>query len=209
MGARNLRPVVLLVSVLSVLSAIGLAQTVVNNRGFEEGTDPGEAAVLPPGSKAIEGWTVVDGSVSYVGRRWQHAQGQRSISLPCGGGISQTLDTQPGQDYEVRFSMAGDPTATPPLKTVVVLFGNTKREFTFDTTGRSLTEMGWESRTWVFEATDRTSTFTFLSPKAACSVPAVDNIRLEAVEIGVRIAPDGRTPIWRPAAPVPPGAGSD
>jgi choice-of-anchor C domain-containing protein len=161
------------------------------NGGFENGTNPGDAMVLPPGSTAIDGWTVVGGNVSYVGGRWQHSQGLRSVGLPCGGGISQTFDTEPDQEYEVRFNMAGDPTTPPAVKTLEVSFGSAKRVFTFDTTGRSLANMGWEARSWVFApVVDPTITVTFSSPKSGCSTPAVDNIRITANDVGVRAHPD-------------------
>ena len=176
---------VLVMSSLSIIPIVGHAQAVINNRSFETGAAPGAAADLASGSTAIEGWTVTDGQVSYVGNRWQHAQGERSVGLLCGSGISQTLKTEPNQKYEIRFSMAGDPTAKPAMKTVVVSFGET-RVFTFDTTGRSLTEMGWAPRTWVFTAKTDTTTLTFTSPKNECSVPAIDSVRIETVEIGVR-----------------------
>lgn len=174
-----------LLSFIAFISTAAYAQAVLNNRSFETGTAPGAASILAPGSTAIEGWTVIDGNVSYVGGKWQHAQGERSVGLLCGGGISQTLATEPDMKYEIRFSMAGDPTATPPLKTLVVSFGET-RVFTFDTTGRSHTEMGWAPRTWVFRAKDAKTTLTFTSPKSECSAPAIDSVRIEAVEIGVR-----------------------
>jgi choice-of-anchor C domain-containing protein len=185
MGGFNKWSRALLISALSIIPAVGLAQAVLNNRSFETGTAPGAAANLPPGSTAIEGWTVVDGNISYVGNKWQHAQGERSVALLCGGGISQTLKTEHDQKYEIRFNMAGDPTATPALKTVVVSFGDETHNFTFDTSGKSLTDMGWASRSWVFRATADTTVLKFSSPKAACSVPAIDSVRIESVEIGV------------------------
>jgi choice-of-anchor C domain-containing protein len=179
-----------LISSVSFFLAVGLAQTELMNGSFENGTNPGEAMVLPPGSTAIDGWTVVGGNVSYVGGRWQHSQGFRSVGLPCGGGISQTFETEPNQEYEVRFNMAGDPNALPAVKSLEVSFGGVKRVFTFDTTGRSLGNMGWESRTWVFATADPTVTLTFSSPTTECSTPAVDNVRTTANEIGVQIHPD-------------------
>jgi choice-of-anchor C domain-containing protein len=146
--------------------------------------------VLAPGSTAIEGWTVVGGNISYVGSRWQHSQGLRSVGLPCGGGISQTLETEPAQKYEVRFNIAGDPNTRPAVKTVEVSFGAEKRAFTFNTTDHSLGDMGWEPRSWIFAAQDTTTTLTFLSPMTDCSTPAVDNVRITPVEIGVRAHPD-------------------
>ena len=168
---------VLILSVSLFLTA-GLAQSFLTNRSFETGTDPGDAKVLPPGSKAIEGWTVVGGNISYVGAKWQASQGNRSIGLPCGGGISQTFKTEPDEKYEVRFSMAGDPNASPAVKSVTVTFGKANRAFTFDTTGHSSAAMGWDSRSWIFKATGETTTIAFHSLKAGCSTPAVDNVRV-------------------------------
>jgi choice-of-anchor C domain-containing protein len=185
MGFYNRHTCTLLMMGAALLSSSGLAQAPIVNRSFETGADPGEATTLPAGSTAIEGWTVVGGSVSYVGKQWQHSQGDRSVALQCGGGISQTLETLPDYDYEVRFTMAGDPKAAPAVKTLIVRFGEQERSFTFDTSGRSPADMGWASRTWVFRSTAKGTTLAFLSPKANCSVPAVDNVRIEAVEIGV------------------------
>ena len=145
---------------------------------------------LPPGSTAIDGWTVVGSNVSYVGGRWKAADGLRSVGLLCGGGISQTFQTEPDQKYEVRFNMAGDPNTLPAVKSLAVSFGTEDRAFTFDTTGRSPGNMGWEARFWIFTASDTTTAITFLSPKTECSTPAVDNVRVTAVEIGVQAHPD-------------------
>jgi choice-of-anchor C domain-containing protein len=172
-----------------VLVTSGLAQGFLANRSFENGADPGEAMVLTPGSKAIEGWSVVGGNISYVGGKWQASQGLRSIALPCGGGISQTFKTEKDEKYEVRFSMAGDPSASPAVKSVTVTFGTTNRPFTFDTTGRSAAAMGWDSRAWIFKATGETTTIAFHSLKAKCSTPAVDNVRVVPGDSDVQAHP--------------------
>jgi choice-of-anchor C domain-containing protein len=179
---------VLLGSVCFALTA-GFAQEVPVNRSFEEGEDPGEMTVLSPGSKAIVGWTVVGGNVSYVGGKWKAAQGDRSVGLLCGGGISQTLRTDPTQKYDVRFSMAGDPNAQPAVKSVVVSFGKNSRTFTFDTTGHSPTEMGWDGRSWIFEAEGETTTLSFSSPQTQCSTPAIDSVRVVGGESAVEAQP--------------------
>jgi choice-of-anchor C domain-containing protein len=181
--------------------AVGLvAQSGIKNAGFEEGTSPGEAMVLPPGSTAIDGWTVVGGNVSYVGAKWQHSQGNRSIGLPCGGGITQTFETDPDLEYEVRFNMAGDPNTPPAVKSLAVTFGRERRVFTFDTTGRSLSNMGWEPRAWVFAADEATTTLTFTSPTNECSTPALDHVRIISNEIGVRARPDATLSVSRRGA---------
>ena len=178
--------------------AVGFAQAALLNGSFENGPDPGQAMVLPPGSTAIDSWSVVRGNISYVGSRWQHSHGSRSIGLPCGGGISQTFSTDPAEEYEVRFNIAGDPSTPPAVKTLAVTFGSDTRVFTFDTTGRSPEAMGWEARSWIFAGGELKTTLTFFSPTAECSTPAVDNIRLIPVEIGVRVDPDANGEPKRP-----------
>jgi choice-of-anchor C domain-containing protein len=189
MSVSSKRSGIVLVAMIGCLFSVVLAQPLITNRSFESGTEPRDAMVLAPGSKAIDAWTVVDADISYVGRKWQHAQGDRSVGLLCGGGITQTIETEADQTYEVRFTMAGDPDAMPSLKTVIVSLGAETKVFTFDTAGRSRTEMGWAPRTWVFKASARTSTLAFRSPKAQCSVPAVDSIRVDPVAICVQTNP--------------------
>ena len=186
MTVSSKRSGIVLAVMIGGLFSVALAQPLITNRSFETGTDPRDAAVLTPGSKAIDGWTVVDGDISYVGKKWQHGEGARSVGLLCGGGIAQTIQTEPDQTYEVRFTMAGDPGAAPSLKTVIVSLGAETRVFTFDTAGRSITDMGWAARTHVFKASAKASTLAFRSPKEQCSVPAVDNIRVDPVAICVQ-----------------------
>ena len=177
---------IVLAAMIGCLFSVAFAQPLITNRSFESGADPGDAMALAPGSKSVEGWTVVDGDISYVGRKWQHAEGARSVALLCGGGISQTIQTEPEQTYEVRFTMAGDPDGVPSLKTVIVSLGAETRVFTFDTAGRSRTDMGWASRTHVFKASTKASTLAFRSPKDKCSAPAVDNVRVDPIAICVQ-----------------------
>ena len=152
------------------------------------------------GSTAIDGWTVVGGNVSYVGNRWQHSQGLRSVSLPCGGGISQTFETEPNLEYKVRFNMAGDPNTTPAVKTLEVSF-DASNAFLRSTrpVAVSATWAG-RRRSWIFVTADPMVTLTFSSPTTGCSTPAVDNVRTMANEIGVRAQPDATTPGSRRAA---------
>jgi choice-of-anchor C domain-containing protein len=193
----------MLMPAVSIVWSAGAVQSELINRSFESGSDPGEMSVLSPGSTAIEGWTIVGGDVWYVGKRWQPALGARSVGLPCGAGITQTIETSVDQEYEVRFSLAGDPTTPPGVKTLTLSFGTEQRTFTIDTTGRSFGAMGWEARFWIFTAIEPTATLSFSSPKANCATAAVDNVRITPVEIGVRRHPstvedaeDAEFPVW-------------
>lgn len=206
MGASRWSGAVL-ISLVSFSLTAGLAQDaqeLIVNRSFENGPDPGEVTVLSPGSAAINGWTVVGGNVSYVGGKWKPSQGLRSVGLLCGGGITQTVKTDPNQKYEVRFSMAGDPNARPAVKSVVVSFGENDHTFTFDTTGKSAGEMGWDGRSWIFAAKEGTTTLTLRSPQTQCATPAVDSVRVMAVESAVQAHP-----IDAPASPREAGPGVD
>ena len=196
MGRSRSSGAALILSVSAL--TVGLAQGFLNNHSFETGTDPGAAMVLSPGSKAIEGWSVVGGNISYVGTGWKAAHGLRSIGLPCGGGISQTFKTDPGESVEVRFSMAGDPNERPAVKSVTVSFGDTRRAFTFDTTGHSLDAMGWDSRSWIFKANEETTTVAFQSPTAECSTAAVDNVRITPGDSAVGMFQEQLGPVRSP-----------
>ena len=170
--------------VLSLLLTAGAAAAnLIVNGSFEMGTLPGFDVRLPPGSTAIDGWTVVNGTILYVGGRWVASDGVRSVGLNgCAtGGISQAFATEVGRDYEVRFDMAGDPIPAPgsgALKTLSLSAGGQPMVFTFDTTGHSPGVMGWQERVWVFTAAATTTTLTFVSLTSGCAGPALDNVRV-------------------------------
>src|ERR1700741_4524525 len=74
------RSEIVLAALIGSLVSVALGQDLMKNRGFESGAEPGDATVLAPGNKAIDGWTVVDGEIAYVGKKWKPAEGARSVS---------------------------------------------------------------------------------------------------------------------------------
>ena len=184
-----------------MVSAATATAAPFQNGGFEAGTlnNPASFDSLAPGSTAITGWTVVGDGIDYIGAFWAAAEGSRSLdTLSCGtsGGVSQSFDTVPGATYEVGFSLAGNPDGG--VKTLSASAAGTTANFTFDTAGSSLVNMGWAAHTFNFTASAASTTLTFLGGVqgggSSCASAALDN-----VSVTLRSTP---TP-----APVPVGGG--
>lgn len=170
-----------------IATCIGVAPSYAapfTNGGFELGTDPGSTFItLNSGSTAITGWTVGAGGVDYIGGYWQPAEGSRSLDLSAAsaGATSQTFDTTSGTAYQVTFAMAGNSAGGNAIKTVNVAAASSSANFTFDTTGRSTTNMGWSDRVFTFTASATSTTLTFTSQEANAYGPALDNVRVAAI----------------------------
>jgi choice-of-anchor C domain-containing protein len=159
------------------------------NGSFEEGPEPTDMGFvsLEEGSKEIKGWEVTRGQIDYISTYWQHADGNRSLDLhgsPGYGGIKQTFATKKGQKYRVTFSLAGNVDGSVPEKKLGVKAADKEEKFTFDSTGKSRTDMGWTTQTWEFTATDKETTlefFTLMDEDPNCG-PALDNVSVVAVD---------------------------
>ena len=166
----------------------------VSNGSFESGAiDPGIFTTLTaPDSSSITGWSVTGGSVDYIGTYWTAADGGRSLDMD---GISQgtvaqqSLATVSGQTYLVSFNLAGNPDNGPTVKTIGVTIGGSAQQiFTFDTTGKSHSNMGWITESFLYTATG-TSVITFESLTQgpvgnegfAAFGPTLDNVSVTAV----------------------------
>lgn len=174
--------IVILASFLFILgfSTVSMA-TPFQNGSFEDGPDDiGEFITLSAVSTDITGWTVVSGSIDLIGSYWDASDGDRSIDLNGKepGAISQVFDSEPGALYQVFFDMAGNPDA-PGLKVLVAGATSTAREYEFDSTGKTRTEMGWTEMSFIFQASSDSTTLEFasISPDSAFG-PALDNVRV-------------------------------
>ncbi len=94
------------------------------------------------------------------------------------GSISQTFTTIPGDLYRVSFDLAGDPGGGLPVKTLRVSAAGQSQDFTFDTTGKTTTNMGWVAQNWTFTATAATTTLVFQSLDNGANGPALDNVKV-------------------------------
>jgi choice-of-anchor C domain-containing protein len=156
------------------------------NGSFEVGPPVGTYLQLNPGSTALNGWIVTRGQIDIV-RFWQASNGERSIDLdgtPGRGGVKQSIRTLRGSTYQVRFAMAGNPEGPPTVKTMAVAAAGLSREFTFDVTGKTIRNMGWQTKTWTFTAIDSVTMVEFYSLDAQPGLygPALDDVSVVRVQ---------------------------
>lgn len=164
----------------------GGTATAWQNGSFEGGPNPGAAWItLSVGSTAINGWTVTSGSVDYIGTAWSSSHGTRSLDLSgiSAGTIAQTFTTTAGVAYTVTFDYAGNPgygagTGVKRTRVSVNNTAGTSQDYTFDTTGRTLANMGWTTQTFIFTASAATTTLSFASQEDSAYGPALDNVKL-------------------------------
>ena len=155
------------------------AANLIQNGSFEDGANPGSFLQLDAVSTVITGWTVSQGSIDYIGTLWQASNGSRSLDLGAGsspGGIKQTFNTTVGGTYRVTFDLAGNPNASPTIKDMRVSAGGSSADFSFDTTGKSNSNMGWLSKSWDFTANSTTTTLEFIDLTNSIAGPALDNV---------------------------------
>lgn len=170
---------------VAVLAPSALAQNLLTNGSFEQWrTTVPTFVTLPGGSTAMAGWTVTGTTVDLVGGGWQQADGALSLDLdgsPGPGGVQQTFPTTPGAWYSVEFFMAGNPQCGASVKSMRVDAAGESRTFTFDVTGHTFESMGWELRTWRFQAiaTSTTIAFTSLTVSGTPCGPALDGVVVE------------------------------
>ena len=186
---------------LVLWSAAASAQPFQNGSFETGGVVPCNTFNIPAGSTLITGWTVTVGNIDWLGAPvpacgWQASHGGASLDLVGSGaggigGIQQTFDTIPGQTYVVLFDLAGNFGAAPVVKPLAVTVAGVTTNFTFDTTGRSGTNMGWVTRSVQFTATGTSTTLTFESNVGGGlnAGAALDNVRVQPLANGVASAP--------------------
>ncbi|MCX4588134.1 choice-of-anchor C family protein [Streptomyces sp. NBC_01481] len=157
--------------------------------GAFESPSVGDSDHIPYGNgQFIGGWRV-ENSVNLTGSKaWQPANGTQSLDLngdppgPANGAISQSLATEPGQQYTVSYYLAGNPICGPAVKSLTVQVADVSKDFSFDTTGHSASAMGWRPETVRFTANGDRTTLRLASttdPNSACG-PAIDNVKVAA-----------------------------
>jgi choice-of-anchor C domain-containing protein len=156
------------------------AASLVTNGGFETGTEPGAFTQVNALGTNITNWTVVSGSVDYIGSYWAASEGTKSIDMSGSeaGSISQDISTVPGQFYTVTFDLSGNPDGGDSLKTLDVTTVGVPMIFTYDTNviGNTKLDMKWVHKSFIFKAIDPTTTLTFTSENQSAYGPALDNV---------------------------------
>jgi choice-of-anchor C domain-containing protein len=151
--------------------------SIVTNGSLEEGSSVSDRSWVWAGADRISGWQVLR-MVERIGTAFSPAEGAHSVHLNragMAGAIAQTLMTEPGRRYRVQFAMAGAP-GDPALKTLRVSAAGEYDDFTFDATGRTAEDMGWETKTWEFVAQDAVTVLMFESLTPGSAGPALDNV---------------------------------
>ena len=158
----------------------------VDNGSFEDGTHGGVInELVGAGDTDITPWTIVSGNIDWILPLWDASDGVLSIDLNgnAPGEISQSFDTVAGRQYEVLFDMAGNPayTGVDDIVTMEVSAAGQTTEYNFDISDSSLIAMGWQEKSFVFTATDTTTTLVFESTTIddQTSGPTLDNVRVD------------------------------
>jgi len=138
------------------------AQNIVTNGSFESfGT-------------SINGWSTTEGW-TWAGANPSAADGQAFVMLS--GNLYQDLPTIPGQVYQLRYAMAGDPYYQGPVTLQTYWAGSLVATTVFDTTGHSNENLGWIFVTNNLLATGPLTRLWFANPSYGSSViPDLDAV---------------------------------
>ena len=178
-----------------ILAGPGLACAAVNlvqDPGFETPVAPLDSFLVIPGSGTIGPWNVGGASVDVNNTEYiASAEGQQSIDLtgsPGAGSVSQMLSTAAGQEYVLRFAIAGNAAEDPDFPSPVVkqmeVFwdGQLIDSPTFDTTGHSLASPGWIYLQYEVAATSTSSDLEFVSLTSGATGPLLDDVSVTVPE---------------------------
>jgi choice-of-anchor C domain-containing protein len=173
---------------LSFHAESSIGANLLVDASFESG--PPGTPTLPAGSNLLPGWTIPSGAIDVV-TGFQNHDGIRCVDLDGffqTGALSQTVNVQAGQSYLLSFWMAGNPQGTPVgapvVKQMDVAWGNSSLgTFSFDVTGKTISNMGWNQYSLQVQATGSQMTLLFTSLDAAGSAygPCIDDVSLTAV----------------------------
>ena len=157
-------------------------ENLIQNGGFEA---PSIATALQQiDSPANVGeWRVTEGSVDVKRTTWQPAAGLQSLDLNgCSAGrIAQTVLVTAHQQYELRFSYAGNPGTAAEKPFHVEIDGVSTVQLSFDTSSTTTSDMGWLPGSLVFTPLQNSVEVAFASKIDGCAGPAIDEVSLKAL----------------------------
>ena len=176
---------------LTLGSAVALAGAPVNlvhNGSFENPEVTGDFDTYTAGQD-IDGWHVETGSVDVTEEpHFDAVRGKASaqaIDLNGNGpgSISQDLDTDAGQEYLLRFFLAGNPECgTDDVKVLDVWWGGAKvATFYYDTSGQEADDLNYQLRTLELTADEGTTELRFAGTNPGACGPMIDVVRVRAV----------------------------
>jgi len=164
------------------------AQTIVNG-GFEAPDQGGTFGQINAPSNAITGWTISSGSVDLINNYWTPYEGEQSLDMSGinAGTIYQDFTISQAGSYNLFFAMAGNTDGGNSLKNLNVSFGldgilTQSQNFSFDATGKSKSNMGWEMKSMLVNAAEAGSyRIQFTSLEMNATGAAIDGVSISAV----------------------------
>jgi choice-of-anchor C domain-containing protein len=173
--------------------AVGFAQDAsstlpLKNGSFEQGLGPPAPIVLlPGGSRAITGWTVIGTDIDwlssqYLPNTYRASHGDFLLDLNgCErGGVYQDLPTVAGSEYVVRFDLAAIVSGPGP-KTLRVSAAGVSQDFVATT---EPVTAGWTPTEFRFVANGSSTRLQFESQApSGCAGPLIDNVRVVAASV--------------------------
>jgi hypothetical protein len=174
------------------LLALLLAATPTFGDGFEKPYVDGAYYRYAAGTQ-LGPWTVTRGDVDLASSSyWQVAEGRQSIGLD--GAIAATFATEPLLTYRITWSLSGDYTGPPAVKTGELRVNDKViQTMSFDTTGKTATDMGATRRTAYVLAKGTSFRLEFASTtETSGHGPVIDDVRVDACLL--IICPKGASP---------------
>lgn len=175
---------------VAALSCLPTYADMIQNGSFESASvNPGSGfSTLYGGSTSITGWTVLGGSIDYIGGYWKASDGERSLDLNgnAQGGVEQSINTVIGNTYMVSYDLASNTDGSPTIKYLNVNAAGISTQtvsFSFDKTGHTRSNMGWVTESWTFVADDTITKLQFISGITGAYGPALDNVKVEDMSI--------------------------
>jgi choice-of-anchor C domain-containing protein len=185
-GLLGMAMVAALAGLGGVTTATPAAATSVFQDGFENPVATAGSFDAYFAGQQMGVWTVTRDDVHLIGAGfWQSAEGLQSLDLDGGlnGAIKTSINITPLISYKVSYALAGNPASGPTIKTGKVLVnGNVAQSFSFDITGKSLSNMGYVRKSFLILLTTSSKlNLEFSSTTNPTGFgPVLDDVRVES-----------------------------
>jgi hypothetical protein len=171
-------------------------ENLVRNRGFERPEVTEASGFRQVTGTDIPRWTIT-GCVDLVSEpTFDAARGDQAVDLNgsvgepgctpnARGAVKQTLDTEAGQEYFLRFFLAGNPgcteSATAKVKVLDVYWGGVLvATFRYDTSDQMIDDIDWQLRVLELRAKTGNTVLEFRSANGGNCGPMIDAVRVTA-----------------------------
>lgn len=171
---------------LTAFSASGHAAVIVDGN-FAGAPDPYQTIGTNSTFGANNAWTVVSGTVDWIGNYWASpSPGGGSVDLDGNsvGAISQTLFALAAGTYKVTFALSGNPDGPPPTKALEVsVTGSAAQDYAYPVVGDKV-NMNYSIESYIFTWGGGNATLKFASlntPSSNPYGPVIGDVSISAV----------------------------